>query len=69
MGVVVALILPIGTITQLLAEHRLPYFVSHPLMTLAALLWVLHAVVPALIGALPFLRAGHVRQNGEQLLA
>lgn len=69
MGIVVALALPVGSITELYVDHRIPNVVSHPLMTLAALLWVLHPVVPGLIGALPFLRGGRERVSDRQLVA
>ena len=68
MGVVVALVLPVETIAQLF-NHRVPYFVSHPLMTVAALIWVLHPIVPGLVGALPFLRGGREGESEKQLLA
>lgn len=68
MGIVVALVLTSGTVVQFYADHRAPYFVSHPLMILAALFWVLHPVLPALMGALPFLRGGP-RQPDRHVLA
>ncbi len=58
MAVVIALCLPLDAFMQLVFEHRVPYFVSHPMMTLAMALWILHPAVPCLIGAAAFLSGG-----------
>lgn len=69
MCVVTALALSVDTFTQLAVEHRTPFFVSHPLMVLASILWVLHPAVPCVMGSLAFLRGGREPQNAGQILA
>lgn len=69
MGVVIALVLPLEAFMQAVVEHRAPYFVSHPVMALAATLWVLHPALPCMLGALIFLRGGKEKSEITQLPA
>lgn len=58
MAVVVALVLPLDLIVQVFVEHRKPFLLTHPIMILAAILWLLQSAVPSFIGAALFLRGG-----------
>ena len=71
MSAVAIVTLPLDTIMQVFIERRAPYFVTHPVMVLAAMLWMLHSVVPSFFGALPWLWGGsaHEREQGTQLPA
>jgi hypothetical protein len=71
MSAVAIVTLTLDTIMQVFIERRAPYFVTHPVMVLAAMLWMLHSVVPSFFGALPWLRGGraHEREQGTQLPA
>ena len=61
MAVVVALSLPLDSIIQVFVEHRKPFLLTHPLMVLAAIFWMLHSAVPSFIGAAFFLRGGNAQ--------
>ena len=58
MCVVIALALSVDSFMQLVVQRRTPYFVSHPLILVAGILWMLHPAVPSILGALAFLRGG-----------
>lgn len=55
MAAVIAIILPLDCIIETVAHRSLPYAVSHPLVLVVGVLWMLHCAVPSLIGAAPFL--------------
>ena len=55
MAAVIAIILPLDCIIETLAHRSLPYAVSHPMVLIVGVLWMLHCAVPSLIGAAPFL--------------
>jgi type III secretory pathway component EscS len=55
MAAVIAIVLPLECTIEALAERSLPYAVSHPMVLIVGVLWMLHCAVPSLIGAAPFL--------------
>ncbi len=61
MGIVVALVLPLDSIVQVFVEHRKPFLLTHPLIVLAAIVWMLQSAAPSFIGAMLFLRGGNVQ--------
>lgn len=56
MGVVIAIVSPIGMTLEAFLTHRLPYALSHPGTLLMGIGWpILFPAVPTLLGAAPFL--------------
>jgi hypothetical protein len=55
MAAAIAVLLPWSVAVQVWMDHSLPHFVTHPMVLLVGVLWMLHCAVPALIGAAPFL--------------
>ncbi len=55
MAIVIAVVLPIGMSLEAIVQRRMPYALSHPMIMLGGILWMLHSAVPSLVGALPFL--------------
>lgn len=55
MAIVIAIVFPVGCLVEAAVNHSVPYMITHPLIMLAGIAWMLHCAVPALLGGVPFL--------------
>lgn len=65
MAAVIAIVLPLDFVIEAWVDRSVPYAITHPIVLLAGILWMLHCAVPALVGASPFL-FGETRHSEER---